>query len=179
MVECQLPKLKAAGSTPVSRFFLFAIPRFPLRARVFHRWFLFLTLPLLLLTACIPEPLDLALRGKLPDGESNTVITSYCQSCHIHRTFEATDHPPRVQALYDREPYTAATQCRTCHLVGENTWGMKSRKTLFPADVAGNRFAASERGLPKRGLIRKISEFLNPSSKPGDAPEVQPQGANE
>ena len=146
---------------------------------MFHRWFLCLTVPLLLLTACIPEPLDLALQGKLPNDESNTVITAYCQSCHIHRTFEAADHPPRMQALYDSEPYTAATQCRTCHLVSENTWGMKSRKTLFPADVAGDRFAASERGRPKRGLLGKISEFLTPSSKSGDAPDVQPPGANE
>ena len=179
MVECQLPKLKVAGSTPVSRFFPFAVPRFPLRPRVFYRWFLCLTVPLFLLTACIPEPLDLALQGKLPEGENNTVITTYCQTCHIHRTFEAASHAPRMQALYDREPYTAATQCRACHLVGENTWDMKSRKTLFPADVAGNRFAASERGLPKRGLIRKISDFLTPSSKRGDALEAEPQGANE
>ena len=146
---------------------------------MFHRWFLCLAVPLFLLTACIPEPLDLALKGKLPDGESNTVITAYCQTCHIHRTFEASNHAPGMQALYSREPYTAATQCRTCHLVGENTWGMKSRKTLFPADVAGHRFAASERGLPKSGLIRKISEFLSPSSKRGVEPEAEPQGVNE
>ena len=144
-----------------------------------HRWFLCLTLPLFLLTACIPEPLDLALKGKLPDAENNTVITTYCQTCHIHRTFEADNHAPRMQALYDLEPYTAATQCRTCHLVGENTWGMKSRKTLFPADVAGGRFAASERGTPKRGLLRKISEFLSPSSERGGAPKAAPQGVNE
>ncbi len=146
---------------------------------MFHRWFLCLIVPLFLLTACIPEPLDLALKGKLPDDDSNTVITTYCQSCHIHRTFEASNHAPSMQVLYSREPYTAATQCRTCHLVGENTWGMKSRKTLFPADVAGNRFAASERGLPKPGLIRRISEFLSPSSKRGVEPETKPQGVNE
>ena len=46
-----------------------------------------------------------------------------------------------MQGLYDREPYTTAIQCRTCHLVGENTWGIKSRKTVFPADVAGTRVA--------------------------------------
>ena len=145
-----------------------------------HRWFLCLTVPLFLLTACIPEPLDLALKGKLPDVESNTVMTAYCQTCHIHRTFEAANHAPRMQSLYDRAPYTAATQCRTCHLVGENTWGMKSRKTLFPADVAGTRVAASsERGLPGRGLLRKISEFLSPSSKRGAAPQAEPQDVNE
>ena len=147
---------------------------------MFHRWFLCLVVPLLFLTACIPEPLDLALKGKLPDDESNTVITAYCQTCHIHRTFEAADHAPRMQGLYDREPYTAATQCRTCHLVGENTWGMKSRKTLFPADVAGTRVAASsKRGLPGRGLLRIISEFLSPSSKRGAAPQAEPQDVSE
>ena len=142
---------------------------------MFHRWFLCLTVPLFLLTACIPEPLDLALKGQLPDDEGNTVITAYCQTCHIHRTFEAADHAPRMQALYDREPYTAATQCRACHLVGENTWGMRSRKTVFPADVAGSRVAATERGLPRRGFLRKLSDFLSPSSKRGAAP----QGAGE
>ena len=58
---------------------------------MFHRWFLCLVVPLLFLTACIPESLDLALKGKLPDDESNTVITAYCQTCHIHRTFEAAE----------------------------------------------------------------------------------------
>ena len=146
---------------------------------MFHRWFLCLTVPLFLLAACIPEPLDLALNGKLPDDEGNTVITGYCQTCHIHRTFEATDHAPRMQALYDREPYTAATQCRTCHLVGENTWGMKSRKTLFPADVAGDHFAGSEQGLSRRSIIRTISDFLSPAAKRGaDASEAEPQDVN-
>ena len=146
---------------------------------MFHRWFPCLVVPLFLLTACIPEPLDLALKGKLPDDESNTVITAYCQTCHIHRTFEAANHAPRMQTLYDREPYTAATQCRTCHLVGENTWGMKSRKTVFPADVAGSRLAASERGPASRGLLGKISAFLTPSPKGGAAPQAEPQDANE
>ena len=146
---------------------------------MFHRWFLCLTVPLFLLTACIPEPLDLALKGQLPDDEGNTVITAYCQTCHIHRTFEAADHAPRMQALYDREPYTAATQCRACHLVGENTWGMRSRKTVFPADVAGSDVAASQRGVPKRGLLRKLSDFLSPSSKRGMTPEAEPQGAGD
>ena len=144
-----------------------------------HRWFLCLTVPLFLLTACIPEPLDLALKGKLPDDESNTVITAYCQTCHIHRTFEAADHAPVMQALYDRAPYIAATQCRTCHLVGENTWGMKSRKTLFPADVAASRLAASQHGASQRGLMRKISEFLRPAAKPEAAPPAEPQAVTD
>ena len=43
---------------------------------------------------------------------------------------------PRMHALYDREPYTATTECRVCHLVNEDTWGMQRRKTLWPAQVA-------------------------------------------
>jgi hypothetical protein len=38
--------------------------------------------------------------------------------------------------LYDREPYTTTIECRICHLVHEHTWGMKRRKTLWPAQVA-------------------------------------------
>ena len=36
-------------------------------------------------------------------------------------------------------------QCRACHLVSEDTWNMKHRKTIFPADVARNRYTAHER----------------------------------
>ena len=144
-----------------------------------HRWYALLAVPLFLLASCIPEPLDLALKGKLPEDESNTVITDYCQSCHIHRTFEPVDHAARMQALYDREPYIAALQCRTCHLVGENTWGMKSRKTIFPADVAEVRPASPHRELSRPGLLRKITKWLRPSSEEGVEPEAGPQDGNE
>jgi hypothetical protein len=40
-------------------------------------------------------------------------------------------------------------QCRTCHLVSEDTWNMKHRKTIFPADVAKNRYTAHERRILK------------------------------
>ena len=143
-----------------------------------HRWYALLAVPLFLLASCIPEPLDLALKGKLPEDESNTVITDYCQSCHIHRTFEPVDHGPRMQALYDREPYNAALQCRTCHLVGENTWGMKSRKTIFPADVAAVRPASPHRNLSRPGLLGKITKWFKPSSGEGVEPEAGPQDGN-
>lgn len=144
------------------------------------RWYLLVTLPLILLASCIPEPLDLALKGKLPDEESNTVITNYCHSCHIHRTFEPVAHGPRMQALYDREPYSSAMQCRTCHLVGENTWGMKSRKTIFPADVSGRRTAATPQQGPSRpGLLKKITKWLRPASEQGPASQAVPQDGRE
>lgn len=91
---------------------------------------------LLSLTACRPDTLKQALSGKLPPTESNEVITEYCQSCHIHRAFNPTQHIPRVGNLYDRQPYTTTIECRVCHMVHENTWGMKRRKTLWPSQVA-------------------------------------------
>jgi hypothetical protein len=94
---------------------------------------------LLSLAACRPDPLTKAFRGNLPPEESNEVITEYCQSCHIHRAFMADGHAGRMHNLYDRPPYTVTTECRTCHLVREDTWGTKHRKTLWPALVAQKR----------------------------------------
>ena len=140
-----------------------------------HLRYLLLTVALLLVASCIPDPLDLALSGKLPEHESNSVITDYCQTCHIHRTFESVDHAPRMQALYDRQPYTAAMQCRTCHLVGENTWGMKSRKTIFPADAARSHAAAPRGRGARPGIVRKITGWLRPASKADPDPEAAAQ----
>jgi hypothetical protein len=99
-------------------------------------WLLWIGIALLSLTACQPNVLDDALKGKLPTEAGNQVITEYCQSCHIHRAFDPVPHLPRMHALYDREPYTATVECRVCHLVNEDTWGTKRRKTLWPAQVA-------------------------------------------
>ena len=88
------------------------------------------------LASCQKPPLDKALRGNFSAAENNEIITEYCQSCHIHRTFDPIPHTSRVQALYDREPYTVTTECRVCHLVRKDTWGMRLRKTLWPAQVA-------------------------------------------
>jgi hypothetical protein len=91
---------------------------------------------LLSLTACRVNPLHEALKGTLAPDVGNRVITEYCQSCHIHRAFDALTHVPRVQTLYDREPYIEQTQCRACHMVRKDTWGTHRRKTLWPAEVA-------------------------------------------
>ena len=102
-------------------------------------WPIGLLVTLFGVTACQPNPLHQALRGKLPSEKSNEVITEYCQSCHIHRDFAPGSHAIRMQALYDRPPYTDTTECRACHLVREDTWGNKQRKTLWPALVAQQR----------------------------------------
>ena len=90
---------------------------------------------LMSLTSCQKPPLDKALRGDFTPVENNEIITEYCQGCHIHRTFDPIPHTARVHALYDREPYSVATECRVCHLVRKDTWGTRLRKTVWPAEV--------------------------------------------
>jgi len=104
-----------------------------------------IALALLSLTACRPNPLEQALRGELSPDENNLIIVEYCQNCHIHRALNPSEHLTRIRTLYDRVPYTVTTQCRACHLVSEDTWGMKQRKTIFPADVAQNRYTSHAR----------------------------------
>jgi hypothetical protein len=108
-------------------------------------WYTCIAVALLSLTACKPDPLEKALKGELAPDESNLIIVEYCQSCHIHRTLNPAEHLASIRTLYDRAPYTVTTQCRACHLVFEDTWNMKHRKTIFPADVAQNRYRTHER----------------------------------
>jgi hypothetical protein len=143
VVECQLPKLKVAGSNPVSRSsFLSAHPS---RLRLRLHWSICAVVMLLSLTACKPDPLGKALQGELSPDENNLVVIGYCQSCHIHRALNPSEHLTRARTLYSRAPYTTTTQCRACHLVSEDTWNMKHRKTIFPVDVLQNRYTAHER----------------------------------
>ena len=108
-------------------------------------WSICVVAVLLSLAACKPDPLGKALKGELPPDENNLVVVGYCQSCHIHRALNPSEHLTRVRPLYDRVPYTTTTQCRACHLVAEDTWYMKHRKTIFPAEVVQNRYTAHER----------------------------------
>jgi hypothetical protein len=112
-------------------------------------WCICIAVVLLSLTACKPDPLEKALKGELAPSENNLVIVGYCQSCHIHRALNPSEHLTGIRTLYDRVPYTVTTQCRACHLVSEDTWNMKHRKTIFPADVAKNRYTAHERRILK------------------------------
>ena len=107
--------------------------------------FVCLVVVLLSLTACKPDPLSTALRGGPTPELSNQILTEYCQTCHIHRTLNPSEHLKSIRTLYDRLPYTATTQCRACHMVSEDTWGAKQRKTIFPLDAAKNRYTAHER----------------------------------
>jgi hypothetical protein len=147
VVECQLPKLKVVGSNPISRSSF--LRSHPPRLTLHSYRFVCLVVALLSFTACKPDPLDKALRGELPPDESNLNIVGYCQSCHIHRAINPSEHLTYIRTLYDRVPYTTTTQCRACHLVSEDTWSRKHRKTIFPSDVAQNHYVVHERRLLK------------------------------
>ena len=112
-------------------------------------WLFCVAVTLLSLTACKPDPLEKALKGELSPDENNLIVVGYCQSCHIHRALNPGEHLMYIRSLYARVPYTATTQCRACHLVSEDTWNRKHRKTIFPADVVQNRYTAHERRLLK------------------------------
>ena len=110
-----------------------------MRVSVRYLCLLILISSLLSLSACRPKPLDDALKGRIEPVKGNRIITEYCQSCHIHRTFDPTRHVPQAQALYDRAPFNETVQCRACHLVRKDTWGARKRKTLWPAEVAAGK----------------------------------------
>ena len=116
--------------------------------------FVYLVVALLSLTACKPDPLTKALRGEPSPAESNQIIAAYCQSCHIHRALNPSEHLTHIRPLYDRAPYTATTQCRACHMVSEDTWNRKHRKTIFPSDVIQKRYTAHERRFLKESPDR-------------------------
>lgn len=89
---------------------------------------------LLLVSACQRKPIERAVRGSLPQAEENVVVTSYCQSCHLHASFQADPHVEKQQLRYDeKSPLRAATRCLACHLVRPETFFKEElRSTKFP-----------------------------------------------
>ena len=97
-------------------------------------WFMGLAVCLLLVSACQQKPIERAVRGSLAPGEENVVVTSYCQSCHLHASFEAAPHVEKQQLRYgEKSPLRAANQCLACHLVRPETFfKVEQRSTRFP-----------------------------------------------
>ena len=97
-------------------------------------WFMGLAVCLLLVSACQRKPIERAVRGSLPKAEENVVVTSYCQSCHLHASFQADPHVGKQQLRYDeKSPLRAATRCLACHLVRPETFFKEElRSTKFP-----------------------------------------------
>ena len=100
-------------------------------------WFMGLAVCLLLVSACQQKPIERAVRGSLAPAEENVVVTSYCQSCHLHASFEEAPHVEKQQLRYDeKSPLRAAGQCLACHLVRpESFFKKEQRNTTFPHGV--------------------------------------------
>ena len=97
-------------------------------------WFMALAVCLLLVTACQQKPIERAVRGSLPQAEENVVVTAYCQSCHLHASFQEAPHVRKQQLRYgEKSPLRAATRCLACHLVRPETFFKQEvRATTFP-----------------------------------------------
>ena len=63
-----------------------------------NSWFMGLAACLLLVSACQQKPIERAVRGSLAPAEENVIVTSYCQSCHLHASFEEASHVEKQTA---------------------------------------------------------------------------------
>lgn len=99
-----------------------------------NSWLMALAVCLLLVSACQRKPIERAVRGSLAPAEENVVVKSYCQSCHLHASFQEAPHVEKQQLRYDeKSPLRAATRCLACHLVQPETFFKKEvRSTTFP-----------------------------------------------
>lgn len=102
-----------------------------------NSWLLALAVCLLLVSACQRKPIEKAVRGSLAPAEENVVVTSYCQSCHLHASFQEAPHVEKQQLRYgEKSPLRAATRCLACHVVRPETFFKKEQRgTTFPHGV--------------------------------------------
>ncbi len=128
-----------------------------------NSWLMALAVCLLLVSACQRKPIERAVRGSLPLAEENVVVKSYCQSCHLHASFQESPHVEKQQLRYgEKSPLRAATRCLACHLVQPETFFKKEvRSTTFPhgalVDIAK---------IPKPKPVPQLKREKGPGSAP-------------
>jgi hypothetical protein len=105
---------------------------------------IFIALGLLVVSGCSDLSLENAFDGDYSVQKNNEVIGNYCQSCHIHKDFEAEAHMEARRVEYKRTYFRKAVECRSCHYL-EKGWVRNHylRKTRSPDDA-------------NRGLYRKF-----------------------
>jgi len=84
------------------------------------------------LGACASHPVESAFGGDMDAAGARKVTVEYCQSCHVHREFDAAQHLASAPLEYEAEPYRSAQDCKTCHGAGRDIWGDLYRVTWFP-----------------------------------------------
>ncbi len=134
-------------------------------------WLMALMVCLLLVTACQQKPIERAVRGSLPRAEENVVVTSYCQSCHLHADFQEIPHVNKQQLRYDeKSPLRTATRCLECHVVRP--------KTFFRAELRGTTFPhgalVDMARIPKPKPVSRLKR--EKGTQPAPKQEVPPTG---
>jgi len=85
-----------------------------------------------LMTSCASSQVEKAFGGSLPRADAQKIIIEYCQSCHLHKSFDAEKHLAAVRPKYNSEPHKTAEVCQTCHSYTTDFWGDEFRATYFP-----------------------------------------------
>lgn len=86
----------------------------------------------LISVSCATSQVDRAFDGEMETPEEIRVVTGYCQGCHVHRDFNPGEHIPKAAAMYEKEPYASAADCKTCHSIRRNFWNDIVKRTEFP-----------------------------------------------
>ncbi|MDH5477007.1 MAG: hypothetical protein OEY50_01620 [Nitrospinota bacterium] len=84
------------------------------------------------LSGCATTEVDKAFRGDMDSFKEAMVIVDYCQSCHVHRTFNPSTHLVQKPAQYEKPPFSDASDCKTCHEIKRNIWRDVIKVTHFP-----------------------------------------------
>lgn len=91
-------------------------------------------------SGCADRAIENAFKGQYSAVKNNKVINDYCQSCHIHKDFDASDHVSEVRQYYRKTAFRRTKQCRRCHYIEKN-WihNNYDRKTRLPRSKAHKR----------------------------------------
>jgi len=106
----------------------------------------FFALGLLAVSGCSDLSLENAFDGDFSAQKNNEVIGNYCQSCHIHKDFEAESHMEARRVEYKRKYFRKAVECRSCHYL-EKEWVRNHylRKTRSPDDANRGLYRSFEK----------------------------------
>ena len=119
---------------------------YTLLSRILRLAWVFSGIGFVILSGCAPIEVEKAFKGDLPPGKANKVIVTYCQSCHIHKTFDPLLHVASVRSLYKRRVFRKSRECRSCHYLEKN-WmhNEHKRKTRMPDDANRGKFKKFEK----------------------------------
>jgi hypothetical protein len=95
---------------------------------------------------CAEVEVTEAFKGNYDKVKNNKVISDYCQSCHIHKEFNPSEHIHLMQTNYRRTVFKRAEECRICHYVEKHLiYDQFLRKTRRPDDANRGMYKSFER----------------------------------